>query len=439
MGSLRESLGRRSSNPLSMDEWADMFTFGGVGYPFLPTGTLSGKEEKVAPTFAGYVQGAYSANGPVFACMLARLMLFSEVRFQYRKRENGRAGELFGASSLKLLEEPWVGGTTGKLAARAIQDVDLAGNSFIAKRNGRLARLRPDWTRMILGSPTGDEIDAEVVGYMYEPKGSLGEDDPKPMVLLPHEVAHFAPIPDPIARFRGMSWLTPVLREIMGDKAATKHQLKFFENGATPNLVVKFDPSVQQEAFDTWRKLIDEGHRGASKAYKTLYLGGGADATVVGANMKQIDFTQTRGSGETRIAAAAGVPPVIVGLSEGLKAATYSNYQQATRRFADGTMRPLWREFCAAVAPLVAIPANSELWYDDRDIAFLKEDAKDAVEVQNKRAETISKLINAGYEADSVVEAIEADDWSLLKHTGYVSVQMWKPGTEPGESTHVPK
>jgi phage portal protein BeeE len=56
----------------------------------------------------------------------------------------------------------------------------------------------------------------------------------------------------------------------------------------------------------------------------------------------------TQGAGETRIAAAAGVPPVIVGLSEGLQAATYSNYSQARRRFADGTMRPLWRN--AAVA-----------------------------------------------------------------------------------------
>jgi hypothetical protein len=60
--------------------------------------------------------------------------------------------------------------------------------------------------------------------------------------------------------------------------------------------------------------------------------------------MKQIDFKVTQGHGETRIAAAAGVPPIIVGLSEGLEAATYSNYGQARRRFADVTMRPLWRE-----------------------------------------------------------------------------------------------
>jgi hypothetical protein len=31
-------------------------------------------------------------------------------------------------------------------------------------------------------------------------------------------VAHWSPIPDPLANFRGMSWLTPVLREIDADQ-----------------------------------------------------------------------------------------------------------------------------------------------------------------------------------------------------------------------------
>jgi hypothetical protein len=37
-------------------------------------------------------------------------------------------------------------------------------------------------------------------------------------------VAHFAPIIDPLADFRGMSWLTPILREIQADQAMTRHQ-----------------------------------------------------------------------------------------------------------------------------------------------------------------------------------------------------------------------
>jgi hypothetical protein len=74
-----------------------------------------------------------------------------------------------------------------------------------------------------------------------------------------------------------------------------------------------------------------------------MFLGGGADAKVVGSDLKQIDFKVTQGHGETRIAAAAGSRRSSSGCPKGLDSATYSNYAQARRRFADMTMRPLWR------------------------------------------------------------------------------------------------
>ncbi len=104
-----------------------------------------------------------------------------------------------------------------------------------------------------------------MIGYLYEPNGP-GRGDV--VALLPkkkkkkkkkkkEEVAHFAPFPDPAARWRGMSWLTPIIREVMGDQAATTHKLKFFEQGATPNMVVSLDKDIKQEAFERWVKLME--------------------------------------------------------------------------------------------------------------------------------------------------------------------------------------
>src|SRR5206468_3219708 len=121
--------------------------------------------------------------------------------------------------------------------------------------------------------------------------------------------------------------------------------------------------------------------------------------------------------GETRIAAAAGVPPVIVGLSEGLQAATYSNYSQARRRFADGTMRPLWRDACSTLATIINVPSNAELWYDDRDIPALKEDVQDKAKELQELATAANQLVSAGYDPDSIVEALDAGDFSLLTHS----------------------
>lgn len=424
----------RSSSPISFADYLGQLSFNGLSYPLTPQTTLGQKQEEVRADFGGIVQDAYKQNGVIFACSVARMLLFSEARFQFRRQRNGRPGELFGTAALRLLENPWQGGTTGDLLNRMIQDADLSGNFFAVRRPSGLKRAQPDWMTIVVGSASDPDagaghLDAEVLGYIYKPGGAGSSEPAEP--LLREQVVHFAPIPDPAASYRGMSWMTPVIREVMGDNAATTHKLKFFEQGATPNLVVKLDSAIQPEAFHRWVDLMESKHAGTLNAYKTLYLGGGADASVVGANLEQVDFKNVQGAGETRIAAAAGIPPIIVGLSEGLQSATYSNYGQARRRLADGTMRPLWRQAAGALATVVDVPGDAELWYDDRDIPFLQEDRQDEATIQTADAITISTLIDAGFEPATVVEAVTSGDFARLSHTGLVSVQLQAPGSDP--------
>lgn len=431
---------------LGLNQWLSFFTYGGLQYPFMPAQTLQGNREEAPSSFTGYVQGAYKSNGVIFACMLVRLMVFSEARFQWRRRVNGRPGELFGTASLGPLETPEPNKTTGDLLTRMIQDADLAGNFFCYRQGQYLKRLRPDWVTIVMGSRHGaldddqivaGDLDAEVLGYAYQPGGPASGRDP--VVLGVDQVAHFAPIPDPIASYRGMSWLTPVIREVMSDSAANTHKLKFFENGATANAVVSLDPTIQQEAFERWIKVFQTQHEGVLNAYKTLYLGGGADYKVIGADMHQMDFKTVQGAGETRIAAAAGVPPVIVGLSEGLAAATYSNYGQARRRLSDGTMWPLWRNAAGSMQTIVEpAPPGAHLWIDARDIPFLREDAADVANIQHVNAQTMRTLIDAGFEPKSVVNAVNSGDFSRLVHTGLYSVQLQPPGTILGATAPKP-
>jgi phage portal protein BeeE len=180
-------------------------------------------------------------------------------------------------------------------------------------------------------------------------------------VLLPEQVAHFAPLPDPMARFRGMSWLSPILEEILADRSAITHKKSFFDNGAKLGYVVTLGDNITNpDQFDKWVDKFKGGHEGEWNAYKTLFLASGADVKTVGADMKQVDFSAVQGHGETRICAAARVPPIIVGLSEGLDSATYSNYGQARRAFADLTMRPLWRNIAGSLARIVDVPAGAD-------------------------------------------------------------------------------
>lgn len=422
---------------INADPQEDGWHINPVSYPMF--GRLNAKEELVENDFTEYVRKAYKSDGVVFACMLARQMVFTEARFQYQRLEKGRPTDLWGDGSLSLLETPWVNGCTGDLLSRAIQDVDLAGNHYVVKQGDRLRRLRPDWVRIILSDDPNTAADVDVVGYLYEPGGYGAKARGGGSVLYSvKEVAHWAPIPDPEAQYRGMSWLTPVLRETMGDKAATLHKLKYFENAATPNLAVALKETVTKEQFEEFIEAMDAGHKGVEQAYKTLYLGGGADVTVVGADMRAMDFKSIQGAGETRIAAAARVHPVIVGLSEGMQGSSLNsgNFKAAKDGFGDGTLRPLWRGVAAAYAKLVKVPAGSRLWYDDRDIQFLRADLNERAEVAQRDASIIRQLTDGGWKPDSIKAALKAGyDWDKLVHSGLVSVQLLPPGTTSSPST----
>lgn len=455
-----------------------------IGNPGTPA-----HREDIENDFESYVEGAYKANGPVFACMAARGMVFSEATFQWRRYEKdkapkfsgkkttaeladlfeelyvgttgseevkGRPGDLFGNDDLKVLEKPWPGGTTGELLQRMLQDADLAGNFYATMVDDdgnigkaakgptrRIARLRPDWVTIMVGTKQDGtdacyNADARVLAYVYHPKGGPWNgtvSKSKDVVLLPEEVCHFSPNPDPLARFRGMSWMTPVVREIQADSLATTHKKTYYEEAAVPNIVVRFDKEVDEDTFDEFVEKFNTEHKGAWNAYRTLFLMGGADVTALTTDFNSLQFTQAQGKYESRIAAAAGVPSSWVGFSEGLTGSGLNSqgvFTAARRRFADGTIRPLWRMAAASLQNILTIPAGAHLWYDERGIAFLREDAKDAAEIMSTLMNAADAGIKAGFQPDAVVVALRDNSIERLLggHTGLVSVQMQMPKTD---------
>lgn len=460
MSVLREWLGggevERSGAPwptLTVDDWLSMLTINGFPMPSNNQYSLGQKADEIPADFQGIVQGAMKNNGVVFACLVARMLLFSEARFQWQQMDNGKAGALFGTSGLLPLEEPWSGASTSDLLSFMSLDVDLAGNAFIARGPKSqfgtapytLRRLQPDWVTIVGGSqlsPNSDhplwEWDTEVIGYIYHPGGRNSGQPVK--TFLADEVSHFKMVPDPTGRFRGMSWISPIIKEIMSDDAATTHKLKYFEQGATVNTIVSLDKDIQPKQFKEFVEAFEEEHAGVMNAYKTIYLGGGADVSLIGSNMQQASFKEVQGAGETRICAAARVPPIIVGLSEGLDASTYSNYGQAKSAFGDMAMRPMWRNACGSLQRVIDLPRGQgvRLWYAESEIPFLQADVTDTANALQADAITIATLVKEGFEPDSVVKAVQGGDFSQLKHTGLVSVQLQAPGSSPSENSATP-
>lgn len=421
---------RTDSRSMSMQEYADLFSFNGTAYPFLRTSMGELNEEAIGATLAQVTKN----NGPTFALMLARMQLFTQARFQWTHFVKGAPSDLFGSPELKVLERPWPGATTANLLARMEIGATTAGNAYIRRlrrnRTSRLVWLRPEWMYIVLGSQEDAErpeeaADVELAGYIYKPPNSA------PVALLPEEVAHYAPIPDPDSVFLGMSWITPVIRDLSGDNLMTDHKRAFLRHAATPNLVIRFDPGVSVQAVKDFKEVMEAEHAGAWNAWKTLYLGGGADAKALGANMKELDFAVIQGKAESRLASSAGVPPSWVGFSEGLQGSALNagNFTAARRRLSDGTLQNLWGSAASSLEVILDPPdPGASLWFATKGIPFLHMDAQDAADVQSKEAATITALVRDGFTAESAIAAVQNNDWSLLVHTGMVSVQLIPPG-----------
>lgn len=400
--------------------------------PLIWTDMRGGLEEKIGREYVDLVQKAYKGNGIIFALILARAILFSQARFMWREYEDGRPGELHDNENLRLLRRPWPNGTTGELLFAIEQDVSIAGNSYWAKvpaqgdRPERLRRLRPDWLTIHTGSPTGDPFhwQAEPIKYTYLPKGDGKQREPED--FFPWQIVHYSPIPDPDRQWLGQSWLTPVIDEIRGDKAATKHKLKYFERGATGGLLVSYDKNIAPDRFEEMKKGFREEYEGLDNAYKSYHIGGALDVKSFGADLRQIEFKVTQGAGETRLAAAARVPPALAGFSEGLAGSTLNtgNFSAARRMFVDGFGVWAWSGVAAAFESILEPPGeNFELDYDARNIPFMREDAKEEALILKENAQTLETLYRAAYTPESSVEAVKSNDISKLVHTGAQSVQ----------------
>jgi phage portal protein BeeE len=425
---------------LSLQEYVDWFSYDSHLYPFLRTSMGNLSEEQLAQT----TNHAYRSNGLIFALVTARIQVLSQIRFAWTRYEGGQPTDLFGTEALRLLERPWPGGTTADLLARMEVDVSLAGTSYVRKitpsraearagATARLVRLRPEWVIALMGSQEdadhpAEAADVELLGFAYKPPSG-------PMVVLGlDEVAMFALLPDPDRVFLGMSWVTATLRELQADQAQTEHKLAYFRNAATPNLALKFDPAITIDQVREFKELFEAEHAGTWNAWRTLYLGGGAEPVPVGANLKDLEYADVAGKAESRLAAAAGVPPSWVGFSEGLQGSALNagNFNSARRRFSDGTAHHWWTNAARSLEPLVPDPANAQgasLWFDTSAVPFLREDAKDQAEVQAAESQVIAALVREGFEPASVIDAVRNHDWRRLKHSGLVSVQLNPPGS----------
>src|SRR5688572_16871741 len=212
---------QRYSADTYLTDYVVPFNYGGVQYGVPGANglvqTLAGnRATEIVRTLPGYA-AALRQCPPAFAAQLVRAMVLSQARFTFRNRNTRK---IFTNTRLSPLETPWQNATTGELIARMEWSAGLAGNAYTVRQNRaggkRLRVLRPDWVAIIYGSDQEPDdaahaLDGELLGYVYQ-NGGLWSDRGTPTVILPENMAHWSPIPDPEAAGVGQSWITPAVR-----------------------------------------------------------------------------------------------------------------------------------------------------------------------------------------------------------------------------------
>lgn len=421
---------------MGLDEWArtiqdQTVAYGGARY--LLQHTTYGPATEPADPWSGEI-GAVVTNPVVYGLVRTRVDLFAQATFAWRRYSGGSrptTADLFTDSRLAPLDNP-----AGTLEWCEL-DVSTAGNSFWVVDSGVLRRLPPQWCTIVLGSRRAPDDaavawDAEPIGLIYLPPGKQPEDAE---TFTWAEVAHYAPERDPQARWRGMSYLRPAMEDVRSDNSARRYVTKFFDHAATPNLAVVFDPATTLETIEAFRDKFLEKHSGVTQAFRTAFLGGGADIRTVGSSMKDLDSADVRREMHVAVAHAAGINPMAVGLME----VNYANVRESSRAISDRKIRYLWLRAVDAFRPLVGpAPAGATLWYDVSGVSALQADALDDAQVQAQQASTMVSLLNGGFEPDTVVSAVTTGDFTRLVHTGLVSVQLIPPGVGAAEPIGAP-
>ena len=432
MNLLQRMRGQRELNtlPLSVDEWA--MQFNGNGYGGVSFSLAGSPVQEIENSFLGYVGQIHNREGTVAAAVAARSLLLSQLRFKFRTLSDGPQSQLFGSTALLPLEQFDAPLTRTRLLMRAEQHVSYSGNAYFhLPLGGRMKLLNPDLVSLIIASDVDPDtpalqLDGRLVGYLYTPDKNKRD----AVILSPSEVVQWAPEPHPLNPWIGQSWVTSVLSEITGDRQITEHQAKFYDNAATPNLIFRFGTEVAQDTINAYRDKINAKYAGATNAGKNLFIGHGADVSVVGSQLQSLDLKDTQGGHESRIATRSRVPAVVLQIREGMQGSALStgNYGAARRMWSDGWFSPTADGLCDALSPLIDVPGNSELTFDPARVMFLQEDRKDEADIGQAHAITIKSYVDAGYEPGSVVEAVRTGDLSKLKHSGLYSVQLQPAG-----------
>ncbi len=266
----------------------------------------------------------------------------------------------------------------------------IAGNLYLrefgpdGKPPRELWTLRPERMKVKAG-PGG-----RIAGYEYR-VGTKTVTFPVDPLTGRSEILHIKTF-HPTSDYYGLSPLAAAAFSIDQHNAAGEHNYKLLKNGARPSGALTYKPNdvmpqnLADPQFNRLKRELQEQYSGPSNAGRPMLLDGGMTWQQIMLSPIEMDFLNLKNTSARDIAAAYGVPPMLIGI---LGDATFANYKEA--RLA------LWED--RVIPDLVTIQDELNRWLSPLygENVRLEFDADEVPALAGKRQDTWEKLEGAGF------------------------------------------
>jgi HK97 family phage portal protein len=155
--------------------------------------------------------------------------------------------------------------------------------------------------------------DGQLVGWVYQ--------NTLPLEL--NQVVHFK-LYNPYDPYRGLAPLEAARIALDTDYEASRYNKSFYENDATPSLVVSIpgEEPLPNDEFLRLKTQFENRHRGSANARRVAFAQAGMTITPLTVTQDEMKYIESRTFSRDEILATFGVPKSVAGYTEGLNRAT---------------------------------------------------------------------------------------------------------------------
>lgn len=259
-----------------------------------------------------------------------------------------------------LLDKPNPHMLYDELMTLLVIDLMLVGNAYWLKwrTNGTgqplaLYRLAPGYVKIIPGAFGPKK-------YEYQPPGAKD-----PIELQPEEVVHFRR-PNPHDAYYGMGVIQGAGRAMDLELAVTDTIASYYENQASPSLIVQSERRVPRDVFKKLAAQLRSKAAGSSRAGELLVLEAGLKAQTLSASAADALFKDLMQMSRDRIYTKWRAAPELFGQSSGTGSNKVSDFR---REFDNAALRPFMDRLQRVVSDGLAAAYDVEFTIRYRHVA----------------------------------------------------------------------